>query len=179
MSEERGAYRDYSRHRIYRSVFPWGSRSDVVYLGWPIAPSYMSPNAEGGGELRGLSQWVPLYTVAQINFGDLTYLTYGLFLGRNWVPPPPTPHPLPACECVSPLGTNGGRSNTGGEGVGDPIRTTGKKAWQSVKRGTQQNSSWFHHYVQRQKVPCILTFSPIEVDRKYCRATSRFSQRQQ
>jgi hypothetical protein len=36
----------------------------------------MSPNA-GGGELRGLSQWVQLYTGAQINFGDLTpYLTY-------------------------------------------------------------------------------------------------------
>ncbi len=31
----------------------------------------------GRGELRGLSQWVQLYTGAQINFGDLTpYLTY-------------------------------------------------------------------------------------------------------
>ncbi len=41
------------------------------------APSYMSPNAGGGGEVRGLSQWVQLYTGAQINFGDLTqYLTY-------------------------------------------------------------------------------------------------------
>ncbi len=30
----------------------------------------------GGGTLRGLSQWVKLYTGAQINFGDLTpYLT--------------------------------------------------------------------------------------------------------
>ncbi len=30
-----------------------------------------------GGELWGLSQWVQLYTGAQINFGDLTpYLTY-------------------------------------------------------------------------------------------------------
>ncbi len=37
----------------------------------------MSPNAGGGGELRDLSQWVQLYTGAQINFGDLTpYLTY-------------------------------------------------------------------------------------------------------
>ncbi len=39
----------------------------------------MSPNAGigGGGELRGLSQWVQLYTGAHINFGDLTlYLTY-------------------------------------------------------------------------------------------------------
>ncbi len=26
---------------------------DVVYIGWPISPSYMSPNAGGGGELRG------------------------------------------------------------------------------------------------------------------------------
>ncbi len=31
----------------------------------------------GGGELRGLSQRVQLYTGGQINFGDLTpYLTY-------------------------------------------------------------------------------------------------------
>ncbi len=34
--------------------------------------------ARGRGELRGLSQWVQLYTGAQIIFGDLTpYLTYG------------------------------------------------------------------------------------------------------
>ncbi len=51
---------------------------DVVYLGRPTEPSYMSPNVGwGGGELRGQSQWVQLYTGAQINFGDLTpYLTY-------------------------------------------------------------------------------------------------------
>jgi hypothetical protein len=54
-----------------------GLQRDVVYLGWPIATSYVSPNAGGGGELRGLSQWVQLYTGAQINFGDLTpYLIY-------------------------------------------------------------------------------------------------------
>jgi hypothetical protein len=47
----------------------------VVYLGCPIAPSYISPNAGGGG-LRGLSQWAH---GAQTNFGDLTpYLTYGM-----------------------------------------------------------------------------------------------------
>ncbi len=64
---------------IAMSVLVRGLQRDVVYLGWPIAPSYMSPNAEGeGGELQGLSQWVQLYTGAQINFGDLTpYLTYG------------------------------------------------------------------------------------------------------
>ncbi len=34
-----------------------------ILAGWPIAPSYMSPNAGGGrGELRGLSQWVQLWT---------------------------------------------------------------------------------------------------------------------
>jgi hypothetical protein len=32
----------------------------------------VSPNAEGGGELRGLSQWVQLYKGAQISFGDIT-----------------------------------------------------------------------------------------------------------
>ncbi len=38
------------------------SQRDVDYLGWPIAPSYMSPNAgRGGGGLRGLS-WVQLCT---------------------------------------------------------------------------------------------------------------------
>ncbi len=44
-----------------------GSQRGLVYLGWPIAPSYMSLNAGRGGSLHG----------AQINFGDLTpYLTY-------------------------------------------------------------------------------------------------------
>ena len=40
-----------------------GSQRDVVYLGWPIASTYMSPNAGGwGGEgARGLSQWVHLW----------------------------------------------------------------------------------------------------------------------
>jgi hypothetical protein len=33
-----------------------GLQRDVVYLGWPIAPSYMTLNARGEGELRGLSQ---------------------------------------------------------------------------------------------------------------------------
>jgi hypothetical protein len=56
-----------------------GHKRDVVYLGRPIVPSYMSPNAGGGGA-GPLSQWVQLctYCRARINFGDLTpYLTYG------------------------------------------------------------------------------------------------------
>ncbi len=32
-----------------------GLQRDVVYLGWPIPPSYISPNARGEGELRGLA----------------------------------------------------------------------------------------------------------------------------
>jgi hypothetical protein len=32
-----------------------GSQWDVVYRGWPIAPSYVSPNGKGGG-VRGVSQ---------------------------------------------------------------------------------------------------------------------------
>ncbi len=60
---------------------PRGFQRDVVYLGWPIAPTYMSPNAGVGKELWVLSQWVQLYTGAQINFGDLTqYLTYACTL---------------------------------------------------------------------------------------------------
>jgi hypothetical protein len=45
-----------------RVVIIRGFQRDVVYLGWPIAHSYMNPNTGGGGELRGLSQWV-LYSV--------------------------------------------------------------------------------------------------------------------
>ncbi len=37
-----------------RKVEGRGLQRNVIYLGWPIAPSYMSPNA-GAGELRGLS----------------------------------------------------------------------------------------------------------------------------
>ncbi len=61
------------------TVYSRGLQRDVVHLGWPKAPSYMSPNAGGVGELRGLSQREQLYTGAQINFGDLTsYLTFGI-----------------------------------------------------------------------------------------------------
>ncbi len=51
-----------------------GSQRDVVHLGWPLAPSYMSPNAGGGVELRGLRQWEH---GVQINLEDQTpSLTY-------------------------------------------------------------------------------------------------------
>ncbi len=54
-----------------------GLQRDVVYLGWPVAPSYMSPNA-GGDRSRPMSTAVHItWHVAQINFGDLPpYLTY-------------------------------------------------------------------------------------------------------
>ncbi len=38
-----------------------GLQRDVVYLCWPKAPSYTSPNSGGLGGLRGLSQWVQLW----------------------------------------------------------------------------------------------------------------------
>ncbi len=65
---------------IRLSILMWirirGLQRDIVYFGWPIAPTYMSPNVGEGG-LQGISQWVQLYTGAQINIGDLTpYLTY-------------------------------------------------------------------------------------------------------
>jgi hypothetical protein len=56
-----------------------GSQRDIFYLGWLIAPSYMSPNAGGG--LWGLSNKYSSAYKAQINFGDLTHR----------VPTPPLP----------------------------------------------------------------------------------------
>ncbi len=44
------------------TVYIRGSQRDVVDLVWPIASSYLSPNAGEGGGLRALSQWVQLCT---------------------------------------------------------------------------------------------------------------------
>ncbi len=50
-----------------RCRLSWLTNSALVY----------EPKSGGEGELRGLSQWVQLYTGAQINFRDQTpYLTY-------------------------------------------------------------------------------------------------------
>jgi hypothetical protein len=38
---------------VYKRSVVRGSQRDVVYLDWPIAPSYMSPNAGGRGEVAG------------------------------------------------------------------------------------------------------------------------------
>ncbi len=40
---------------VLSSLWIRGLQRDVVYLGWPIAiaPSYMSPNSWGGGEVAG------------------------------------------------------------------------------------------------------------------------------
>ncbi len=38
---------------VKKRIRPGGSQRDVVYLGRPIAPWYMSPNAGGGGEVAG------------------------------------------------------------------------------------------------------------------------------
>ncbi len=57
-----------------------GWQRDVVYLGWPIAPSYNEPKCGGGGA-KGIAGSQPMSTAvprALINFGDLTqFLTYG------------------------------------------------------------------------------------------------------
>jgi hypothetical protein len=71
-----GVCKGQERTFITPSVSIRGSQRDVVYLGWPIAPSYISPTAGGGR--GGVS--ANGYSCAhgdQINFGDLTqYLTY-------------------------------------------------------------------------------------------------------
>ncbi len=85
-------------------VFP-GSQTYVVYLGWPIAPSYVSPNAEEGREVVCMvlsANECSCALGAQVNFQDLTptpYLTYGFphrccsaknfgtFSGTVWINP--------------------------------------------------------------------------------------------
>jgi hypothetical protein len=92
----------------------------------------MSLNSWGKGELRSLSQCVQPYTGAQINFGDPTqYLTYESvcpFVGIG------SPHTLPVKRVFLLPWTQRGEEQhfLVGERVGDPIRTTGKKAWHSV-----------------------------------------------
>jgi hypothetical protein len=65
-------------------ISPRGLQRDVVYLCWPIAPSYVSQNTGGGGSLRVSANEYSCAHGAQINFGDLTpYLTYD-FVSVNW-----------------------------------------------------------------------------------------------
>ncbi len=52
-----------------------GLHIDVVYLGWPIAPSYMSSNSGGGGELRGAGDLTPYLTMPPIE---------GIVVDRHW-----------------------------------------------------------------------------------------------
>ncbi len=70
-----------------------GSQKDIVYLGWPIAPSYMSPNARGGG-LRCLCQWVQLYT-----WGP-NKLWRSYFIFNRWAAPSPLNFAV-TCQCAS------------------------------------------------------------------------------
>jgi hypothetical protein len=68
-------------------VLARGSQRDVVYLGLPIAPSYMSPNA-GGGVVVGCGVSANEYSCAygfQINFGDLTPYLAGTMKGTDAV----------------------------------------------------------------------------------------------
>ncbi len=59
---------------------------DVVYLGWPIAPSYMSPNAGVGGELRGSQSMSIAVHRSPINYGNLTpYLVYVFLSYTLWI----------------------------------------------------------------------------------------------
>ncbi len=72
-------HKETPRRRITVRVVIRGSQRDVVYLGWPITPSYMSLNRGGGGGGTGIisaNEYSGAHG-AQITFGDLTpYLTY-------------------------------------------------------------------------------------------------------
>ncbi len=53
-------------------------------LGGPIVPSYMSPNAGGGGSCGVSANECSWVHGAQINFGDLApYLTYGIMFQKR------------------------------------------------------------------------------------------------
>jgi hypothetical protein len=56
------------------------------------------------------------------------------------------PYPVPASECVSPLGSKMGGSNTclRLRGRGDPMQKTGQKAWHSVSAATCKGSQCRH-----------------------------------
>ncbi len=61
-----------------RYTKPRGVQRDVIHLGWPIAPAYLGPNAEGEW---GLSQWVQLCTGSQNKLWrsiSIQYLTYAM-----------------------------------------------------------------------------------------------------
>ena len=69
------------------SIYTRGSQRDVAvaYLGWAIAPSYMSPNAVGGGCCGVSANEYSCAHGSQINFGDLIpYLTYDLYWPHRW-----------------------------------------------------------------------------------------------
>ncbi len=80
---------------------------DVVYLGWPIASFYMSPNAGGG--LRRLSQWVQLYTWVLTKFGDLWTQSMRRSLKKcnqrqnSWTKSRQSLQSFPPCYSQSPL----------------------------------------------------------------------------
>ncbi len=58
-----------------------GSQRDVVYLGRPIAPSYISPNAGEGGSCVAWSQQMSMAVHrSQINFGDRGFKEMSTFL---------------------------------------------------------------------------------------------------
>ncbi len=69
---------------VFTDLFGWyqGSQRDVVYLGWPIAPSHKSPNAGGGVVPGAQSQWVELCTYSKNlkNFVDLYISIFNLRL---------------------------------------------------------------------------------------------------
>ncbi len=78
-----------------------GSLRDVVFLGWPIALSYMSPNARGGGGCRvSATEYIFLLEMKQGRcICPLSWSVHWNFAGdgkcneRGWAC---TPHPLPA-----------------------------------------------------------------------------------
>ncbi len=77
-----------------------------------------------------------------------------LSLRRSWVPH----HPPPLASVSSPSYTKGEKQHSlAGEGVGDPVWTTGKKAWHSVyytKTSVDQNKNYLSN-VHISRIPSL------------------------
>ncbi len=68
----------YFSGHVWRLWFVFrGLQRDVVYLGWPIAPRYMSPNVEGVGSCDASANEYNCTQQPKYTVGDLTpYLTF-------------------------------------------------------------------------------------------------------
>jgi hypothetical protein len=132
----------------------------TVYLGWPIAPSYMSPNA-GGGLLRGsqpLCTWSPNTTCISIKSTTVYISSSELGLSR----------PLSRQRvCPSPRTKGGGHTRLRLRKVeGSPIPTTREKI-------STLPTLWLWAQIKLRRSNSIFTLWAVLSPMSYSHPTSR------